>query len=196
MKHAWVAMEAGITPATLSNILTGRTSDPSFSVVVAIARAVGEPLAAILDEPSQPLLESERDVLRHAVDILERRLLNSAPLAASGRQPLPEADALPRHEIPPAIQRRGARLAFRTVGDSLSHEGIRDGDVLYVKPASSVRGANEQLVICRVDGTLRARKLVATERGVRLQAGGSSIAVPPDAEFELIGIIVAHLGER
>src|ERR1044072_7267323 len=77
MKHAWVAIEAGVTPATLSNILTGRTADPSFSVVLAIARTIGQPIAAIFDEPFQPLLDSEQQVLRQAVDILERRILHS-----------------------------------------------------------------------------------------------------------------------
>jgi transcriptional regulator with XRE-family HTH domain len=114
MKHSWVAMEAGITAATLSNILTGRTSDPSLSVVLAIARAIGQPLAAILDEPSEPLLDSEQVVLRQAIDILERRILRSParafPLAASDRRSSSEADALPRHDIPAALHRRGARL--------------------------------------------------------------------------------------
>jgi transcriptional regulator with XRE-family HTH domain len=200
MKHAWVAMEAGITPATLSNILTGRTSDPSFSVVLAIARAVGQPLAAILDEPPQTLLESEQEVLRQAIGILERRILRSPSrgfaLAAFGGQSVSEADALPRHAIPAAIHRRGARLVFRATGDVLSHEGIRDGDILYVKPASDIRDADGRLVVCRVDGATLTRKLVATGRGIRLQAGNSSLSVPDEAEFELVGIVIAHLSER
>jgi len=200
LKHSWLAMEAGITPATLSNVLTGRTSDPSFSTVLAIARAIGQPLAAILDEPPQPLLDSERDVLRQAVDVLERRILRSPgrswSLAASGRQPLSEADALPRHEIPAAIHRRGGRLAFRAIGDALTSEGIRDGDILYIKPASDIRNADGRLVVCRVDGVALVRKLVITGRGIRLQAGSSSTSVPDTATFELIGVVVAHLSER
>jgi transcriptional regulator with XRE-family HTH domain len=61
--HAWVAQEAGITPASLSAILTGKTGDPSFFTVLAIARTLGEPLSAIMDDPlhywtSEELLES------------------------------------------------------------------------------------------------------------------------------------------
>lgn len=200
MKHSWVAMEAGITPASLSNILTGRTSDPSFFTVLAIARAIGEPLAAILDEPSESLLDSEQEVLRQAVDILERRVLRSAARpfapATSGRQSLSEAESLPRHEIPAAIHRRGARVAFRAVGDALSHEGIRDGDILYVRPTSDIRSADGRLVVCRVHGATIVRRLVATGRGIRLQAGGSSTSVHDATGFELVGIVVAHLSER
>lgn len=200
MKHSWLAMEAGITPATLSNILTGRTADPSLSVVLALARAIGEPLAAILNEPSEPLLESEQEILRQAVEILERRILRSPSrsfsLAASGRQQFGEAAALPRHEIPAAIHRRGARLVFRAIGDVLIAEGIRDGDILYVKPASDVRNADGRLAVCRVEGATLVRKLIATGRGIRLQAGSSSTTVPDPAVFELVGVVIAHLSER
>jgi transcriptional regulator with XRE-family HTH domain len=200
MKHSWIAMEAGITPSTLSNILTGRTSDPGVSVVLAIARAAGQPLAAILDEPSESLLNSEQEVLRQAVDILERRILRSPArpfsVATSGRQSLSEADALSRHDIPAAIHRRGARLVFRANGDTVVAEGIRDGDILYVKPASDIRTADGRLVVCRVDGATLVRKLIATGRGIRLQTGSSSLSVPDTADFELVGVVVAHLSER
>jgi SOS-response transcriptional repressor LexA len=157
-------------------------------------------LAAILDEPSEPLLDSEQEVLRQAVDILERRVLRSPArdftLAASGRPPVREAEALPRHDIPAAIQRRGARLVFRTSGDTIVAEGIRDGDILYVKPARDVHDVDGRLVVCRVDGTTLVRKLIATGRGIRLQAGSSSMSVPDAADFELVGVVVAHLSER
>ena len=200
MRHAWLASEAGITPATLSNILTGRTSDPSLSVVIALADALGEPLGALLGERSESLLASEQEVLRQAVEILERRVLRSRvdvmSRVASAPEPVAEADALPRHEIPLGIHRRGARMAFRAIGDAMADEGIRDGDILYVKPVSDPRTVNGRIVVCRVEGALFARKLIATGRNVRLQAGSSYMSVSPDtAGFEILGVVVAHLGE-
>lgn len=199
MKHSWLAAEAGITAATLSNILTGRTSDPSLSVIRAIARALDEPLAAIVDEPPTPLLDSEQEILRQAIEILERRILTPSTRtfarAASGREPRSEAEALPRHDIPAALHRRGARLAFRVAGDALVAEGIKAGDVLYVKPGTEIRTADGRLTVCRVDGATLVRKLIATARGIRLQAGGGSMSVPDAAEFELVGVVVAHLSE-
>ncbi|HEX2833229.1 MAG TPA: helix-turn-helix domain-containing protein [Thermoanaerobaculia bacterium] len=197
-KHAWIAEEAGITAATLSNILTGKTADPGIAVVQSIARAIGQPLAAILEEPAAPLLESEEEVLRRAIEILDRRVLRSQhggfSLAATGRS-LPEAESVPRHEIPAALQRRGARLVFRALGDALSGEGIRENDLLYVKPARTARDADGRLVVCRIDRTLHVRKLIATGRTIRLQAGTAVLTIDESVEFELLGVVVAHLAE-
>jgi SOS-response transcriptional repressor LexA len=202
MKQAWVAREAGITPASLSNILTGRTADPSFSAVAAIARAIGTPLAALFGERPEPLLETEREALRRAVEILENRLLASGPVLRGGSDGAarlaPEAEALPRYDVPSAIARRGARLVFRAVGDSMAEEGIRDGDVLYVKPVHDFHAANGRMIVCRLDAALLVRKLVITGRSTRLQSGGGGsnyINVTDDRAFELIGVVVAHLAE-
>lgn len=199
MKHSWLANEAGITPATLSNILTGRTSDPSLSVVMALADAIGEPLGALLGERSESLLESEHEVLRQAIEILGQRVLHSRvnvlSAAASAHEQLSEAEVVPRHDIPSVLHRRGARMVFRVIGDSLAEEGIRDGDILYVRPASDVRASSGHLVICRVDDAVFARKLVATARGIRLHSRSSFLSVSTTETFELIGVVVAHLAE-
>lgn len=198
MKHSWVASEAGITAATLSNILTGRTADPSFSVVVAIARAIGAPLASILEEPSAPLLAEEQEVLRQAVDILERRVLRSRTRSTSLHAAEPEVDPLPRHAIPSAISARGARMAVRAIGGSLEDEGIRDGTIVYIKPVASPRIADGRIVLCRVNGAMLLRKLVLTGRSIRLLAGSEDrdyVTVSETDSFELLGVAVAHLGE-
>jgi SOS-response transcriptional repressor LexA/DNA-binding Xre family transcriptional regulator len=193
LKQSWLAQEAGITQATLSNILTGRVPNPSLGVIVAIADALGEPLGALLGERSDVLLESEQEVLRQAVEILERRLLRSRVDAT--REATAEAEALLRHEIPSAIFRRGARTAYRAIGESMAEEGIRDGDILYVRPTADVRTANGRIIVARIEGALVVRKLVATGRGIRLQAGGRSLNIPDPTTFEILGIVVAHLGD-
>jgi SOS-response transcriptional repressor LexA len=197
MKHAWVAAEAGITRASLSNILTGRTSNPSVSIVISIARAIGVPMSALLGEREQVLMESEEEVLRRAIEILQSRVLRARPMLAAASSPhlQAEADALSRHAIPSAIHRRGARLVFRMLGDAMTEEGIREGDILYVQPTSNIRAAAGRIVVCRLDGALLIRKLLTTGRGFRLQSGDTSVAVSDTEAFELLGIVVAHLGE-
>ena len=198
MKQSWIAEAAGITGATLSNILTGRTAEPSFSVVLAIARAIGEPLANLLGERSEPLSESEREALVRAIGILQNRLLlsRSIPVAASEAWPLAAEVDVARHDVPSAIARRGARLVFRAIGDSMAEESIRDGDILYVKPTNDIRAAGGRIIVCRLDGMLLLRKLMITGRSIRLQSGGGSDYVNvSDSSIELIGVVVGHLAE-
>lgn len=196
MRHAWVAAEAGLTQASLSNILTGRTSKPSLSSVAAIAHAIGEPLGALLGERSQTLLESEEDVLRRAIEILENRVLQSRSMraAASPSEDPDEAEAIARHVIPAAIHRLGARLAFRATGAALADEGIRDGDILYVKPTADTRAVSGRIVICRASGSLMIGRLRIAGTKIRLERGNDHLTVS-DAPFELVGMVVAHLGE-
>jgi len=199
MKQSWIADAAGITGATLSNILTGRTANPSFSVVLAIARVIGEPLANLFGERSDLLLESEREVLVRAIGILENRLLlsRSIPLAATDVSRLAaEVDPIARQDVPSAIARRGARLVFRAAGDSMAEESIRNGDILYVKPTNDIRAASGRIIVCRLDGTLLLRKLMITGRSTRLESGGSNyVNVSDSSSFELIGVVVGHLAE-
>jgi transcriptional regulator with XRE-family HTH domain len=199
MKQSWVAEGAGITRATLSNILTGRTPNPSFSVVLAIARVIGEPLADLLGERSEPLSESEREALVRAIGIMENwlQLSRSSPVAATGLSRLAaEVDPIARHDVPSAIARRGARLVFRAIGDSMAEESIRDGDILYVKPTNDIRAADGRIVVCRLDGTLLLRKLMITGRSTRLQSGGGGyVNVSDSNSIEIIGVVVGHLAE-
>jgi transcriptional regulator with XRE-family HTH domain len=198
MKQSWIAAQAGITGASLSNILTGRTADPSFFVVLAIANAIGEPLSTLLGERSDPLPESEREALRRAVGILENRLLLShlAPAGSDVSRLQAEVDPVARQQVPAAIARRGGRLIFRAAGDSMAEEGIRSGDILYVKPATDVRAAAGRIVVGRFGEALLLRKLIITGRSMRLQSGGGNYLNVPDASsFELIGVVVGHLGE-
>src|SRR5882724_10460886 len=73
ISHSWVAEEVGMTPGALSNILTGTTNDPSFFTVLAIARAIKEPLSAIVDDPSIFWTNEELSRLREMGEWLIKR---------------------------------------------------------------------------------------------------------------------------
>lgn len=64
---------AGISTTTLSNITRGVTQDPSISVVVAIADALGESVDALLGRPERSLLKHEQQTLTKATHPRARR---------------------------------------------------------------------------------------------------------------------------
>jgi len=68
-KHSIIAEDAGITPATLSRILNGR-SHPHFDVVVRIAQAVGENVGHLLGEQCFTLSGEQRAKVRTVAGIL------------------------------------------------------------------------------------------------------------------------------
>jgi transcriptional regulator with XRE-family HTH domain len=69
MKHSIIAEDAGVTRATLSRVLNGR-SHPSFDVVVRIAQAVGENVGHLLGERGFSLSREERAKVQTAAVIL------------------------------------------------------------------------------------------------------------------------------
>jgi transcriptional regulator with XRE-family HTH domain len=72
-KHSIIAEDAGITPATLSRILTGVHSKPQFETVVRIAHAAGEHVGWILLEPRRGLSSGEAAMLRNVAAFLVER---------------------------------------------------------------------------------------------------------------------------
>ena len=65
-----IAEQAGVTPETLSNILTGRHANPRFATVVAIVHAAGENVGWLLGEQGFSLSGAQRDKVREAATIL------------------------------------------------------------------------------------------------------------------------------
>jgi SOS-response transcriptional repressor LexA len=223
MKHVWVADGAGITPATLSNIITGRTADPRLSIIVGIARVLGEPVGALLDDSTSSLLEHEEKTLRAAAEIISTRVISERQrLVASSslprrkrrtahRVPAPTVAAtpnremstdvreMPKREIPHDLRERGVRRVFRVEGESMIGAGINDGDLLYVKTGVTEAMANGRNVVCRVGDFQCVKRLVVAGGTVTLESANEKF--PPVIlteeelanEFELYGIVVARM---
>src|SRR5258708_3227149 len=79
MKHSLVALDARITPETLSRILTAEHQRPSLDTITRIAHATGENVGWILGESGFSLSGAELTQLREVVRFLDIALLN-APL--------------------------------------------------------------------------------------------------------------------
>src|ERR1700682_5809676 len=79
MKQSVVALDAGITPETLSRILTAEHQRPSLDTISRIAHAVSENVGWILDESAFTLSADEMRQLRQVVRFLDKALLHAPP---------------------------------------------------------------------------------------------------------------------
>jgi transcriptional regulator with XRE-family HTH domain len=65
-----IAEQAGVSPETLSRILTGGHANPRFETVVAIVHATGETVGWLLSEQGFSLSGEQREKVREAASIL------------------------------------------------------------------------------------------------------------------------------
>jgi SOS-response transcriptional repressor LexA len=216
LSHAWVAEEVGMTAASLSSILTGKTTDPSFFTVLAIARVIGEPISALVDDPLHiwtneelgRLIESGRWLYERAtreragrpLDIPPRKKARPVraqvhPVAASaGGVVYPDAFELPQKRIPARYSRMNADSVFSVRGDSMTGEAIFPGDLLYVRRTPQIDAAIGKIVVCVVEDMLLVKRLAT--RGEQLVLASAHPDHPPmmvdenSSRFHLIGIVV------
>jgi SOS-response transcriptional repressor LexA len=214
--HAWVAEEVGMTPGALSNILTGTTNDPSFFTVLAIARVIGEPLSAIVDDPSIFWTNAELDRLRETGDWFVKRttreqagtpleiparqkgrikLAHVHPVAASAGFALyPGAFELPKRRIPARYKRMNADVVFSVQGESMTGESIFPSDLLYVHRTHDIAEAIGRIVVCAVDEMIFVKRLDTRGRKLVLKSahrGHKPVVVDENSSrFRLIGIVV------
>lgn len=216
ISQAWVAEEVGITPASLSAILTGKTTNPSFFTVLAIARAIKEPLSAIVDDPlkfwSADELERlgvfgaylvERTTREHAGTALEippRKKFRPAttqvqPVAATeGGVLYPDAFELPRKRIPAKYTRKHVNVVFSVSGESMTGENIFPGDLLYVHRTAETDDAVGRIVVCAVDDMVLVKRLRTRGRNLVLESAHPAhkpmVIDENSSRFRLIGIVV------
>ena len=214
--HAWVAEEVGMTPAALSNILNGVTHDPGFFTVLAIARAIDEPLSAIVDDPTIFWTNAElgrlretgdwlvkRTTAQHAGTSLEipprkkgrRKLAAVHPVAASAGVTLyPDAFELPKRRIPKRFAQLHADAVFSVQGESMTGEGIFPSDLLYVHRTRQTEDAVGRVVVCTVDDMILVKRLKTRGRKLVLESahrGNKPMTVDEEStRFRLIGIVV------
>lgn len=214
--YAWVAGEVGMTPAALSNILTGATTDPSFFTVLAIARAIGEPLSAIVDEPNIFWMNQELNRLREiggwlvertALDhagtpleipsrkrkrIAEENVFVAAAIPRGGRKS--DAFEQPNRRITARYKRMGAETVFFVEGESMTGENIFPTDLLYVQRTKEPIDAIGRIVVCAVDDLILVRRLDV--RGSTLRLEGANPGIEPvvldesSSRFQLFGIVI------
>lgn len=218
--HAWVAEEVGMTTGSLSAILTGKSQDPSFFTVLAIVRAIDEPLNAIVDDPLIFWSNDDLNTLRNSAGwIVERtsrpdagtplaipprrkpRNARSAvlPVAATPDAVLyPDAFELPRRRIPSKYVKLRADAVFSVQGESMTGENIHPGDLLYVHRTPEIADGVGRIVVCTVDGVPLVKRLRTRGRKLLLESAHEGIEPrivdESAAHFRLIGVVVGRAG--
>jgi len=113
----------------------------------------------------------------------------------SAGQPL-EAIADPDTVEVPARLAERAQFALRVSGDSMTGDGIEDGDLILIAPQASARDG--EIVVALIDGEAATLKRLYREgASVRLQPAHAELLplrVPAEA-VSLIGVVVAVLRE-
>ena len=124
-------------------------------------------------------------------------LMSALPLMGrvSAGQPLAAIEDPDWVEVPARLAHR-ARFALRVRGESMTGDGIEDGDLILIAPQASARDG--EIVVARIDGEAATLKRLFREGAtVRLQPAHAEMAplrVPAET-VELIGVVVAVLRE-
>jgi SOS-response transcriptional repressor LexA len=222
LTHAWVAVEAGMTPTAFSRIINGSSEDPSFFTVLRIAQVIREPISAIAGDAPNIWSNAALERLRAdtAWTAAEIRSNEAAPLievpapsrrrtadaqafpAAADSQPglEPESFEHPRKRIPAGFRKKGADAVFSVIGDSMTGAGYHDGDLVYVASTREVRAAANKVVIATLDGIPLLKKLTLRGRKIVLESAHPAhkpIEVDEDEQrFRLRGIVVGRTSPR
>jgi SOS-response transcriptional repressor LexA len=213
-KHRAVAIEAGVDPSALSDILRRETDNPKLQTVIHVCAVCNVTVGWVLGEKGFELgpadlafmgeiddwikaKRSELTVVENtgAVAIREARFEKELPAVATLRgETFANEDELPERAIPPEYQLDGANAVYRTRGDSMIDAGILDGDVLFVRKTRNPQVANRQVVVGRLNGTFTVKRLNVERDAITLTSeshGRHTISINEDSErFRLIGIVV------
>lgn len=218
-KHRAVAIEAGVNPSSLSDILRRDTDNPELQTLIRVCAVCGVTVGWVLGEQGFELGQSDFEFLGRITEWINSKrsgltLLDdegtepsAAPLVRDARfeKELPavatlrgetfaDGDELRERAIPHEYQIDGANAVYRTHGDSMIDAGILDGDILFVRRTTNRTAANRHIVVGQLDGTFTVKRL-QIENGVVTLTGEShgrhTITIDEEAErFALKGIVV------
>ena len=197
MKHSIVALDAGISPETLSRILTSQHQRPSLDTVCRIAHAANENVGWILGEDGFELSADEWVQLSKVVRFLQEGLFKSPP-PHTVVAPRPNALRLPSRarDIPTAARALGARLVLQVIDDSLRDAGVLDGDLILARPGSDPLECVGSLIACEFGGELWAKQLARAGGRLRLLSRNERYApidVHPE-DLNVLGVVVGRSG--
>jgi SOS-response transcriptional repressor LexA len=189
-----IAASAGVSPETLSRVLSGVHAQPAFETVVRIAHAVGENVGTLLDEPAFFLDGEQRAEVRRVVNYLNSAIRMSPAIDV---QSAANAALKRAVDVPRPYQVQGARLVFQAIGNSMVDAGIVDGDLLFVVPTRALREAAKQIIVCRVADVTLVKQLELRAGRIRLISRNeryAPIEVDEEADLQLVGIVIGRLG--
>lgn len=214
-----VAERAGMKPSKLTKILSGRQA-VKVADFIAIARAIDRDPSHLISDKDVVVEVGELQSAHRAAQETERILASLLPKTAAFRTPgalllpkprrpqtarpiraaassnvelLPESEAK-KVRIPRDASVRGAKLVARAIGDSMEGPGgVRDGELVFLKPTRSRRTATGEIVVCRLDDAIYLKQLTGTGRGatlVSINPAHDPIAVEDANRIEIYGVVV------
>jgi transcriptional regulator with XRE-family HTH domain len=209
--QSWVAARSNVPEETISRIVTRETKNPQVGTLMKLAPVLGVTVGWLLGEKNAAFSDDEARTLARAIDILRGRLQGTAidprerpnALAVAktrgADRDWEELASLPVADIPRDFAMRGAKWVVRARGDSMSGRGIRDGDLLYVRPVADVRHAIGEIVVGLVAGALFAKRLEIAADRIKLVSENERyepmLVDEISDEFALLGIVVGRAGE-
>ncbi|MGZ5433682.1 MAG: S24 family peptidase [Thermoanaerobaculia bacterium] len=216
-KHSAVALEAGVDPSALSDILRRTTNDPKLQTIARVCRVCGVTVGWVLGEKGFELGEADYAQLQNLAEWtaakIEEREQHAAPsvlgqpksrrsqtvkvlpaVATARGETWTDEDEIHDREIPIEYRKEGANAVFVTRGDSMIDAGIFEGDILFVRKTRNAAAANGRLVVCRLDGTFTVKRL-GIENGVITLFSENRrhppVTINEDAErYAQIGVVV------
>lgn len=200
-KHSAVAMDAGVNPSALSDILR-RKADPQLQTVINLCRVCGVTVGWVLGEAGFELGDDDYahlgTISRWAKKKLDERneRTGGAPIPwVKRKRPRKnattedDAEELLDRAIPAEYAQKGADAVFLMRGDAMIEAWIIEGDVLFVQKTARHADAHGKLAVCRLDGALTVKRVQADAGMITLSA--PVLTMPEDTErYEQIGIVV------
>jgi len=149
--------------------------------------------------PRLLILHRRATCLEAAPEPLDPHTEPMAALPLMGRvsagQPLEAIEDPDTVEVPMRLAER-AQFALRVRGDSMTGDGIEDGDLILIAPQASA--SDGEIVVALIDGeTATLKRLYQEGATVRLQPAHAEL-LPlrvPAAAVSLIGVVIAVLRE-
>ena len=208
MKQEYLAEKVGIKPATLSRILNGKKKRLDLATIADLAHSVNTTVGYLLGEQGFEYSGAEAAEFRRVLDAAAKLLGTEGHAAApqparsvkKDREVQANARDLPDYEIPPDSYARGARRVVQAVGDSMIHDDIEDGDVLFVRPVRSVEEARGRIAVCRIDNMQFVKRVEVSGKKVALVSANPAYkvrAINQDVEhFRVVGLVIGQMRHR
>ena len=204
-----IAEEAGMAPETISRIISGENSNPTYQLLIKIARATNTTVGALngdsiqLSSQDDRALTQFRDWIDSKLATIDALTEPNAVILDTQELTLREsrvADRRRRDLRPPNPFGDQATLHLRALGESMRGVGILPNDTLYAiprrrdNPTTSLR----RIIACRIGDHVYVKRLTSVRRRhFLLSANPRYLPIemdPEDPAFVILGIVVGRMG--